>query len=209
MSAKNKMDLVLVRHGESEANCAGIIQGRGDYRLSPRGRDQAALTATALEDFSPSRIYSSPLLRASETAQIINQPHNVKIIALEDMVEFDLGEFEGLTGDQIVARYPNIPEDMKKGIPFHHLAPGAETDEQARARATRALAQIIDSGLPRVIAVAHLGILEVMIKTVIDKYNTPLPSPRKGSLGNCSITRIRIDSAAAGVICVNEVAHLE
>ncbi len=204
------MEIVFTRHGQSEANLAGIVQGRGDYPLTEKGRDQARRAATSLMEFKPYRVYSSPLMRALETAEIINRRHNSEIEIIDDLVEYDLGEFEGLTPEEIETRFPHVPEQMKKGVPFHMLAPGAETDEQAQARATRALDHALGSGLPRVIVVAHLGILERLITVFAQQYhikNFDLDQVRP--LKNCSISKFQTTIARAHAIIVNDVSHLE
>jgi len=203
------MDLVLVRHGESRANRDGVVQGRMDFPLSEAGREQALKTSAALVEFRPFRIYSSPLGRALETAQIINRPHNVKVMVLDALIEYDLGGFEGLDWNEIQKRFPDVRTELEKGAPFHWLAPRAETDAEVSARASRALEEILDSGLPRVAVVSHLGILERLIERIVELY--PLekgPRLLKFPLKNCSITRVSINGAASRVTECNNVSHL-
>ena len=203
------MEIVLVRHGESEANAAGIIQGRGDYRLNAKGREQALATATALIGFRPYRIYTSPLLRALETAQILNRPHNIEIITLDDLIEYNLGDFEGLSGDEILERFPSLPEDLRQGVPFHHLAPGAETDQAAADRAERAFKEIQNSGLPRVIVVSHLGILDHLLRIIAREADLEdLLAALTGPLNNASITWLQLDPFTARLIKINDTSHL-
>lgn len=202
------MELALIRHGESTANREGIIQGRGDYPLSESGREQALLTSQALTSFRPYRIFTSPLARARETAEIINRPHNVEVVPLPELMEFDLGEFEGLTFPRILELHPEVLPGLKSGIPFHHLAPGAETDESVNARARRAMEQILDSGLPRVVVVSHLGVLERVIAAALKLPPEQLPRENL-PLRNCSITRLKIDFREAVMDCMNETLHLD
>ena len=203
------MEAVFIRHGESQANAGGIIQGRSDHKLSSRGRDQAMRTADALIAFQPYLVYTSPLARARETAEIINRRHNAEIRVMEELTEYDLGEFEGLTMDQVIERFPRVIEQLKQGTPFHHLAPGAETDEQADRRAAAALEQILDSGLPRVIVVAHLGILERMIlKIASDLKMGPAIESGPWPLRNCSITRLDLHPLSPKIISFNNTDHL-
>jgi len=205
------MEVVLVRHGESVANAEGLIQGRGDYRLSERGREQARLTAEALAGFEPGLIYTSPLARAGETAEIINRSHQCEVSVLEELIEYNLGSFEGLTPKQVLDLVPDLEEQMKGGTPFHHLAPGAETDQEVDRRAAGALLKIMGCGLDRVIVVSHLGILERMIKIVAEKFEIADPSVLKGRmfpLLNCSITRMFFEEKRASIVVINDVSHL-
>ena len=202
------MEIILLRHGESDANHAGIVQGRGDYPLSERGRNQALLTAQRLAVFRPYRIYSSPLARARQTAEIVNRPHNVEVLVLEDLIEYNLGAFEGLRFREVLERYPEVEPGLKRGIPFHHLAPGAENDEEADRRAERALRAILDSGLPRVVVVSHLGILERIFRAATA---SPRSSPPEAAfpLRNCSLTHLDINPREVQVLSLNETSHLD
>ncbi|HUT52055.1 MAG TPA: histidine phosphatase family protein [bacterium] len=203
------MEVVFIRHGQSEANADGIIQGRVDYGLSGQGRDQALRTAAALRDYNPYRVYTSPLSRAAETAKIINRRHNAEIVILDDLIEYDLGEFEGLTVAQVFERFPRVPGRLKSGEPFHTLAPGAESDADVDIRAERALDEILNSGLPRIIVVAHLGLLERIIKKASASFKLELdPGPAAWPLKNCSITHFDFNPLSPRLICFNEVLHL-
>jgi broad specificity phosphatase PhoE len=74
------MKIILIRHGESEANAQGIMQGQKvDKSLSKLGREQATKLAKRLKNEKIEAIYSSDLKRAKETAEEINKFHNVKI----------------------------------------------------------------------------------------------------------------------------------
>ena len=201
------MEIVLVRHGESDANRRGIIQGRGDYPLSDVGRSQASATAAALADFRPDRIFVSPLGRARQTAEIINQPHLVEIASLPELMEYNLGEFEGQRFEDVLTKYPEVRPGRQRGVPFHHLAPGAETDAEADERARRALALVLDSGLSRVLVVAHLGILERILLAALDGTGAEIPRST-WPLRNCSITRVRVMAGRWELIGVNETGHL-
>jgi broad specificity phosphatase PhoE len=204
------MEIILIRHGESEANARGMVQGRGDYRLNDAGRRQARLTAQALRDLPPERVFASPLVRARETAEIIAQSHQAEIVLLDDLLEYDLGAFEGLTPAEIDARFPHVPEGIKQGIPFHRLAPGAETDDQVQDRAQRALAAITAAGPDRVFVVSHLGLLERLLRLAVKEFNLQdyIREPKR-HLQNCSITRLLLSPDGNRALCVNDVSHLQ
>lgn len=87
--------ILFVRHGETNLNKQNIMQGRLDEPLNQTGIKQAQQTALALKNESIDIIYSSPLKRAKQTAQIINQEHNVQIVIDERINEIDLGDLTG------------------------------------------------------------------------------------------------------------------
>lgn len=82
--------LIVVRHGQTEANALGLLLGRGDPPLDDRGREQAAAVARVLR---PARVVSSPLQRARQTAAIIAGEQDVEID--ERWIELDYGTYEG------------------------------------------------------------------------------------------------------------------
>ena len=94
------MNIYLIRHGETDWNLIGKVQGREDIPLNNTGRKQAMSCATALKGKGIMNIISSPLIRALETASIIsNETVNTQIIVDEDLIERDFGEMSGVTYD--------------------------------------------------------------------------------------------------------------
>lgn len=88
--------IYIVRHGETEWNVLGKLQGKQDIPLNEKGRKQALLTKGELDNKEIDLIISSPLKRAKETAEIINSDRGLPIIFDERIKERDFGEFEGL-----------------------------------------------------------------------------------------------------------------
>lgn len=89
------MNLYVVRHGQTDWNVQGIIQGSTDIELNSTGIDQAYQTAELLKNIDFSVIYSSPLKRTFDTAKIINKYHNANIITDNRIIERNFGDFEG------------------------------------------------------------------------------------------------------------------
>lgn len=89
------MKLYLVRHGQTDWNINWKIQGRSDICLNDTGRKQANETGEKTKNIKIDYIISSPLIRAYETAQIINKYHHVPLFIDERLIERDFGEFEG------------------------------------------------------------------------------------------------------------------
>lgn len=88
-------ELILVRHGQTEHNVAGIAQGWGDSALSPTGRDQVLRLAERIAPMRPTALYSSPLGRARATAHAIAQRVELPIVELEELREMSYGTWEG------------------------------------------------------------------------------------------------------------------
>lgn len=90
------MEILITRHGQTEWNVLGKVQGRADIELNQKGILQAEETGKALENEKIDLIICSPLKRAIQTAQIINKNRNIPIIYDESVIERDFGEFEGI-----------------------------------------------------------------------------------------------------------------
>lgn len=87
--------LILVRHGETLHNVAGIAQGWGDSALSDRGEQQVRRLAERLVAYRPDAIYSSPLLRARSTAEAIAAATGLEVRMLDELREMNYGGWEG------------------------------------------------------------------------------------------------------------------
>jgi len=126
--------ILLLRHAQSTWNAQGRWQGRADPTLSPDGRRSAEAVAPYYEGVSA--IYSSPLLRSRETAEIIGKVLGIEhLLTTEDLSERDIGEWTGLTREEVEASWPGYLKN-------HRWPPSAETTDSVRQRAHRSLQQI-------------------------------------------------------------------
>ncbi len=110
------MKLYLVRHGCTEANKENRFQGCIDYPLSLTGKQEAQQTSCRLASLSIDAVYSSPLRRAYDTAEIIARPHNQEVRVLSSLTEFSWGILEGLTGEQIQREHPDLAYSLRRGF---------------------------------------------------------------------------------------------
>ncbi len=91
------MDLIVTRHGQTNWNKEGKVQGHIDIELNEEGKNQALIVKDLLKDEPIDLILCSPLKRAKETAKIIKGDRDILVIYVNDLIERDFGEFEGLT----------------------------------------------------------------------------------------------------------------
>jgi broad specificity phosphatase PhoE len=165
------MDLVFVRHAESLGNAQGRWQGRLDSELTDLGRRQAARLRErfASEGFEPTHIYSSPLSRTHETARIVSADWDHAIAPLDDLMEIDVGVFEGKTWDEIEREFPDLARQFAETRDWD-LVPGAETLGQRRGRALAAVTRLIadHSNGDRVLAFTHGGIIQHLFAVLMD-----------------------------------------
>lgn len=145
------MQIVLVRHGETEWSLSGQHTSRTDLALTPHGEQNAAKLKTRLAAMTFSTVYSSPMQRALKTAEIAGFPQPQVTPLLK---EFDYGDYEGLTSDQIKESNPGW--DL-----YRDGCPGGETPAQVYARAQGFLALAAAATGP-VLAFAHGHILRAV-----------------------------------------------
>ena len=106
---------MLIRHGETEWNRLHRFQGRSDLPLNPKGNSQAYALALALKNETFSAIYSSPLVRAMETAWHIAKFHpSTPLFKESGLMEMDLGDFEGMKADQWAANHLDFRKTWEK-----------------------------------------------------------------------------------------------
>lgn len=92
----NNTTIYIVRHGESEANAKGILQGQKDYPLTPKGEEQALIISNELKGINFDAIFSSDLLRAKRTAEIIAVERKLAVNTTKMLRERNYGRLEGL-----------------------------------------------------------------------------------------------------------------
>ena len=135
--------ILLTRHGETHWNRIRRFQGRSNLPLNAAGRKQARALALALKDEPLSAIYSSPLLRAMETAKFIKVFHpSVPLFDEAGLVEMDLGDFEGLEAQHWATKYPDFLKTWQ-ARPASVKMPGGESLSEVQVRALDALERII------------------------------------------------------------------
>jgi broad specificity phosphatase PhoE len=148
------VQIVLVRHGETEWSLSGQHTSRTDLPLTDKGRERAKRLGPALAAWNFALVLTSPLLRARETCKIAGFGDRAEIC--EDLREFDYGEYEGLTTPQIREKNPGWSL-------WRDGCPGGEMPDQVGARADRAIERMRSgAGDGDALAFAHGHILRVL-----------------------------------------------
>jgi glucosyl-3-phosphoglycerate phosphatase len=147
--------LVLVRHGETDWNLSGRAQGHSDIPLNATGRRQAEAVARVLATFRPSRLWSSDLARAQQTAEAIAKTTGLAVESDARLREYDVGARAGLTLAELALSHPQEYADWMAGRSTT-LAAGEETTEQVRDRVTPALLECLGRLEPGAVGVVVL-----------------------------------------------------
>ena len=160
------MNLRLIRHAESTANSVGRWQGRVDFPLSESGRLQAVRLRSRLEreEYIPTHVYTSPLSRALETAQIASSNWYSPLESWDDLTENDVGVISGLTWTEMEERFPEVARGFAATRDLG-LVDGAETHDERTVRAQRVVDRLVHEhdNTDRVLVFSHGGILTHII----------------------------------------------
>jgi len=147
--------ILLARHGETDWNRANRFQGHADPPLNETGRAQAAELAAALADEPLAAVYSSPLQRAFETAQVVAEPHSLEPVALDALREVDVGSWQGLTRYEVEERFP---EQFARWLEYEQGWEDGESYDEMGNRVIGALQELAAAHEgERILAVSHGG----------------------------------------------------
>ncbi len=199
--------ILLVRHGETDFNSRGRFQGRLDIPLNQVGLAQAEALGLALRKERFWAFYSSPLKRALETIRIIGLHHpGVPLHTEPDLMEMNLGDFDGMQGIQWASRYPEFLQAWKKE-PARVRMPGGETLLEVQRRALGVITSIANRHQPgeKVLVCAHNF---VILSILCHGLGIPLNSFREIGQANGSINRLCYDSGQLRVEQVDDRSHL-
>lgn len=199
--------LLLLRHGETEWNLSGRWQGQAaDTRLTELGRQQARVVAHRLRSYPIHAIYSSDLLRAFETAQIVGQTVGLTPLAEPALRESDIGAWTGLTWAEIAARYPNEVAAMQAGQEVRRG--GGESFGELQARLAAAAEQIAARHAGQtVLLVSHGAALRSLVAHALDASLAQMHRIAIG--GNTAVSIVQLRAGRLVLVSYNDTAHLD
>lgn len=179
--------IVLIRHGEPEASARGRCYGKLDVGLSTNGRLQIEQTARFLQQFDFAAIYSSPRVRATESAKILAAKNNLIVETREDFAEIDFGDFEGLEYAEVERRFPEIYRQWMTA-PTTVEFPNGESFALVQTRVLRAANELKRRHANETfVVVSHGGANRIVLADAL-------------GMRNADIFRLAQDFAAANVI---------
>lgn len=164
------MRLLLIRHGQSVGNAADRIQGLNDEPLTDLGREQAQALAYRLQaQYAVGALYSSPLLRALQTAEIIAAVLGLDVRVEHRLREYDPGVVTGMRFEEVQEQYPDIARRWAEDS-WRVPIPGEEGVEAFQQRVMAAMGEIVSAqgGEEAVAVVTHGGTLSAFLAGLLE-----------------------------------------
>ncbi len=181
-------EILLVRHGQTDWNYAGRIQGTTDIPLNPDGMRQSQALAESLTGQRIEAVFSSDLLRALQTAQIVCERLAVPLIRDSHLREVNHGEWEGMLISVVRSKHAEAYAAFRGDMPGAR-APGGETMREALERMEAALDKAADR-FPRgrIMIVSH-GLTLALVRCRVNRM--PLSLSHLYGLENCKVVSIQ------------------
>ena len=182
--------LLLVRHGETDWNRDRRFQGHADPPLNDAGREQARALADQLAGERIDFVYTSDLVRARETAEIVAARVGADVVVLSELREIDVGDWEGLTWPEIEQRHPEGARS------WHEHGQGwtsGETYDELGERIIAALRRIAaDHPDQNVLVVGHGGTVRAT-RAFIEGLSVADSRRQSPGIGNCEVFRVVVE----------------
>ncbi len=199
------MNLILIRHGETDWNRIGRCQGVADIVLNENGKKQARELAESLKNHDITAVYSSNLKRAHETAKEIAKHHNLSVRVDPGLQEMNQGDLEGLTFPAIRERYVEVLKNWRESPETLRL-PNGESLIEVQQRAWEAFEKVHKLHLGEtVVAVSHnLTIITLLCKIT----GVGLKGFRDFDIHATSKNVIVSEDGLVRVDVINDISHL-
>lgn len=200
------MRLHLVRHGETDINASGRLQGTTNSILTARGRAQARELAVASLTWNPMAVYSSPLQRARGVACAIADLSGLSVTDEPRIIEMDMGDLEGVTVQEMRDGWPDLYQGWRQDASSVTM-PGGESLGDVQQRAMAAIDELDDrhDSDDTIIAVTHNFTIRCIVAAVID---LPLANINHMDLSLGSRTTITSGRRGRRLAAYNAVDHL-
>jgi broad specificity phosphatase PhoE len=170
------MEIIIVRHGLSEANKAGIVSGHLDTPLTKEGHMQAKKLAERLTGKKIEAIYSSPLKRAMETALPLAEKLGIEINVDRRIMEVSFGDFESKSNEKLRQKLGMAPRDLLDTYEYDFSSFNGESSDEVRSRVDSFLKDLKEQPHKTVLVVAHGGIVRWLHYLITGEKITWMPN---------------------------------
>lgn len=201
------LEIYLIRHGLTPWNAEKRFQGHKDIALSDEGIEQAKRTRDRLQDLHFDAVYSSDLQRAYQTAQIIAKPHGIPVTPVPELREIHMGDWEGLTREEVKQGYANIFSVWRE-TPTRAEVPHFEGIQRVATRASQAFQALAEKHQDdeRILIVSH-GMLNAIILTLLNEGD--LDQCHQVRQGNTAVNIITYDGKQFTCTLINSTTHCD
>ena len=185
--------ILLARHGETDWNHEGRFQGWADPPVNATGLAQAVDLSVALMAEELAAVYSSPLRRAYETAEVVAASRGLAPVSVDALREVDVGSWSGLTRAEIEQRFP---EQYARWLDYGQGWEDGETYEQMSERVVRALLELAAAhDGQRILAVTHGGPMRAA-SAFADGVSYAESRRRSPVVGNAAVLEFAVEAGA-------------
>ena len=167
------MELLIIRHGQSQAEQDNRHEGAADFPLSREGQEQARRIAAYLyRHYPPQAIYTSPQLRAVQSAEMIAAPLGIQVESIEALRDRDNGTLAGMLRSEAIDLFP-YPET---GRSYEQALHGGESELDLRCRVETYFAQLLrERATQRVALISHTAVINMLFRSFLNlPNNTPV-----------------------------------
>lgn len=199
------IELLFIRHGETDWNRQQRFQGQIDVPLNATGEQQAARLAQRLAAERHDQLFSSDLQRARQTAAPLAAAWQMPAVAVAGLREQSFGVLEGLDAPTIQARHPDLWRLwLQQDADF--APPGGESQRQFHQRVVSSVNDLAASASgQRLVVVTHGGVLDMLWRTV---HGLPLCGLRECAIPNTGVNRLRWAGGALQIEVWGDDAHI-
>lgn len=184
--------IYFVRHGQTTWNVESKFQGHTDVPLSGLGIQQAEFLARRLKNYGITAFYTSDLIRAVKTAEILAQPHNLPVMPMAELREVNFGNWEGkVFTPEVKDKLVNSDKNWWDS-PFDGSGSKGESFSQMSARVNEAVRSIVERHLDdqEIVVVSHGGVIRAVIALLL-------------GMNLVSYWRLRLDNACLNIVDFN------
>lgn len=205
LAGQERVNLYLIRHGQTARNRDGLGLGRDDVPLTPFGELQVSALGRRLAAVPLDRVFSSPLGRALQTAEALIGGHGIPIEIREELTEMDVGECEGLTFAEMQERFPEFLTAWRSESSAAVRMPGGESLADVAERLDPFLAELRETSAQSVAVVSHNFVLKVILCRLLQ---LDLLKFRGLTVDVASLTTVSLRDGRVYVRALNDSCHL-
>ncbi len=197
--------VLLVRHGQTRSNVTGFYMGWSNEDMNDIGNTQAHSLSSRLASLPITAVYSSPLQRAHTTATILAKPHGLEVQVSDNLIEIQLGEWQGLHRDEISQRWPEFWRQSRID-PSELTMPNGESFKQVAERAIRIFDKVVATNQGgQTVIVTHEVVVKSLIAHALGAANSIY---RRFEINNASLSVVQVINGNLQLITLNDTSHL-